>query len=446
MTELSRRQLLRLMGAGAAGAVLVGCGATPEPAAPTAAPAAAATEAPAAAGKAYEGVTLRMLSQGGAAYEKPVTLYAKEFEEMTGAKVEFDWAPWESMMPKLQADLASGTPQLDIFMNDIEFQYTVWPSLLPLDDLIEKYNYNMDGFFEPVYTFGGNVANQGKRFGIPISTGVSVIFYRTDLIDEFPTTWDAYEQLLIDLKEETGKPPLGFAGVTAQLVKLFLARYWSQGDPLLTPDWKPLINSEKGVKALTMLKDYALNYAPDGVLAWDNPDGCNAFKSGDVVVLESWPGFCLEGFEEDDSMVKGKWAMAKYPEGGTGNFTQHNATILNTSQNQDAAFEFIAYITNEEQQKRSALEYLNDPVRKSLYSDPELIEQFPWYPDYAKVLDAGKPFAPGVPQWLEMFISVGEAASLAISEEKTPQEALDEAAAKWDELFEQNPMEFEYVE
>ena len=39
-----------------------------------------------------------------------------------------------------------------------------------------------------------------------------------------------------------------------------------------------------------------------------------------------------------------------------------------------------------------------------------------------------------------------EAASLALSDQKTPQEALDEAAAKWDELFEQNPMDFEYVE
>lgn len=195
--SLSRRQLLKLMGAGAAGAVLAGCGATPETAAPT--------QAPAAAGKQYEGVTLRMLSQGGASYEKAVTLYAKEFEELTGAKVEFDWAPWESLMPKLQADLASGTPQLDIFLNDIEFQYTVWPSLLPLDDLIEQHGYDMDGFFEPVYKYGGNVANQGKRFGIPITSGVAVIFYRTDVVDEFPTTWADYEQLLIDLKDRDRK-------------------------------------------------------------------------------------------------------------------------------------------------------------------------------------------------------------------------------------------------
>ncbi|MCB0105424.1 MAG: hypothetical protein KDE53_05935, partial [Caldilineaceae bacterium] len=59
---------------------------------------------------------------------------------------------------------------------------------------------------------------------------------------------------------------------------------------------------------------------------------------------------------------------------------------------------------------------------------------------------AGKPFTPGVPQWLEMFIAVGEGASKALSDQATPQEALDEVAAKWTELIEQNPLAFEYSE
>src|SRR5207244_11569821 len=48
--------------------------------------------------------------------------YGKEFTASTGANVEFDFSPWETLMPKVQADLASGQPQFDLFMNDIEFQ------------------------------------------------------------------------------------------------------------------------------------------------------------------------------------------------------------------------------------------------------------------------------------------------------------------------------------
>ena len=67
-------------------------------------------------------------------------------------------------------------------------------------------------------------------------------------------------------------------------------------------------------------------------------------------------------------------------------------------------------------------------------------------PDYSAVLDRGRPFAPGVPQWLEMFIAVGEGASKALSDQATPTDALNEVAAKWEELFAQNPLEFEYKE
>lgn len=92
------------------------------------------------------------------------------------------------------------------------------------------------------------------RFGLPVVSGVSLVFYRKDLIESFPTTWADYEAVLAANTNDTMKG-FSFAGVTAQLVKLFLSRYWSQGDALMTPDWQPLINSEKGVMALTMLKD-----------------------------------------------------------------------------------------------------------------------------------------------------------------------------------------------
>ena len=57
-------------------------------------------------------------------------------------------------MPKLEADLAAGTAQYDFFCNDIEFQYTIYPSLLPINDLIAERGYDMEGFFEPIYTYG----------------------------------------------------------------------------------------------------------------------------------------------------------------------------------------------------------------------------------------------------------------------------------------------------
>jgi len=36
----------------------------------------------------------------------------------------------------------------------------------------------------------------GVRYGLPIRIGASWVFYRTDLIETFPTTWAEYEEVL----------------------------------------------------------------------------------------------------------------------------------------------------------------------------------------------------------------------------------------------------------
>ena len=449
---LNRREMLKALGLLSTSAALAACGPTGAP--PAAAPAAAeptATTAAAAAadtaGKKYDGMTLRMLTQAGADYEAPFRKWAEEFTGETGAAVEFEFAPWEQLMPKVQADLASGSPQFDLFCNDIEVQYTIWPNLEPINDFLKNSDYDMEGFFDPVYNYGEGIAgNTGVRFGLPIVSGVSLVFYRKDLIETFPTTWADYEAMLAANTNDTMKG-LSFAGVTAQLVKLFLARYWSQGDALLTPDWKPLINSEKGVKALTMLKDHMTKYAPEGILAWDNPEAANAFVAGEVAVYEGWGGFILPSLNDPaKSKVVDQWAIAPYPENGTGNFVQHNVVMMNTSQNKQAAFDLMAYLTQTAKQKEGAINNGITPARKSVFSDADVVAAVPYMPDYSAVLDRGRPFAPGVPQWLEMFIAVGEGASKALADQAEPQAALDEVAAKWEELFAQNPLEFEYKE
>jgi multiple sugar transport system substrate-binding protein len=284
------------------------------------------------------------------------------------------------------------------------------------------------------------------RYGLPLIVGVSVLFYRTDLIPQLPTTWAEYEKVLA-ANTGGGKYGLSFAGVPAQLVKLFLARYWSQGDALLTPEWKPLINSEKGVKAAQMLLDYSKKYAPPGVLAWDNPDASNAFLNGDAAVLEGWGGFILGSINDPaKSKVVDKWAIGPYPEKGTGNATQHNMVIFKQSKNPQAAFDFMAYATNPAAQKQSVLQFGIDAARASLYTDAEVVAKKPYLPDYAKVLEAGKPFTPGVPQWLEMFIGLAEGMSAILSEKSSPKDGMDEVAKKWEELIKQAPLSFPYAE
>jgi multiple sugar transport system substrate-binding protein len=431
----SRRELLKIAGAGAGVAALGGITALR----PTAVR---------AQDQKYAGTTLRGLTAGGGAYNPALVQFGKEFEEQTGAKVEWDEQPWEQLMPKIQADLAAGSPTYDIFCNDVEFQYTIYPYLQPINDFITSRAYNMDGFFEPIYKYGEGVAGgqAGVRYGLPIRIGASWVFYRTDLISEFPTTWADYEAALA-ANTGNGKYGLSFAGVPAQLVKLFLARYWYQGDPLLTPDWKPLINSDKGVAAVQRLFDNMKKYAPPGILAWDNPDASNAFLNGDVAVLEGWSAFIQPSLQDPaKSKVVDKWSVARYPENGTGNITQHNLVIFKTAKNADAAFDYIAYCTGLDNAKRLMLEFKEESPRKTVWADPEVAAAQPYLVNVASSYDLAKPFTPGLPQWLEMFIGLAEGLSSAMSEQKSPQDALNDVAKKWEELIKQAPPAFEYKE
>ena len=58
----------------------------------------------------------------------------------------------------------------------------------------------------------------------------------------------------------------------------------------------------------------------------------------------------------------------------------------------------------------------------------------------------GKPFTPGLPQWLELFIALAEGLSAAMSETASPQDALDTIAQKWTDAINQAKPDFEYKE
>ena len=197
-----------------------------------------------------------------------------------------------------------------------------------------------------------------------------------------------------------------------------------------------------------MMLEALKKYAPPGMLGWDNPDASNAFLNGDVAVLEGWASFILPSLEDPNkSKVMGKWSVAQFPENGTGNLTQHNLDIFKASKNVDAAFEYIAYCTGTENvEERHAGLFKEESPREVTWSDPEVLKAAPFLPEVAKQYAVGKPFTPGLPQWLELFIALAEGLSSAMSEQATPQAALDATAKKWTDAINQAKPTFAYKE
>ena len=399
--------------------------------------------------KKYEGIELRIMVHAGTTGETPIAEFAEEFSEKTGAKVSIETVAFENVLTKLMASIEAGEKGYDIYYSNPEFAYTLWPNLLPLSTYIEKFNYNTTDWFESAIKYGQGIGDDpNERYTIPASMVVAPVFYNTEMIPEYPTTWEDYNDILAANTNPPDKYGLAVAGVPVQTVRQFYARFWSLGDPLLMPDWKPLINNENGVKALEMLKNTFDNYVPEGVLGWDNPDAGAAFANGLCATYEGWTGNVLTYLNNPaENKIGDNWAVASYPENGTGNMTDNSFAILKNTANPDAAFEFIAGFTNKENSKRWAIEYgLESPI-KSIYDDPEVQAAQPWFAGYKAALDVAKPAFWKVPQWVELFIPTGEIVSKYLSGEITDaQAALDQLAGMWEESIQRAPLDFEYQE
>jgi ABC-type glycerol-3-phosphate transport system substrate-binding protein len=238
------------------------------------------------------------------------------------------------------------------------------------------------------------------------------------------------------------------AGVAGQLVKAFLARYWSLGDPLLTEDWVPLVNGPNGVEALEMLKYEFENFGPEGILGFQNPDAATLFANGDSVSYQNWPTWIMPKILDDEfpEVNVNNIGIIPFFNGGSGNLTNHALMIFEKSPNKDAAFEWIMYVASPENSKDMFLNYGVDVPRKSIYSDPEVLEKMPFMADFLTAVEGAKPIFLGVPYWLEMFLSIGQNTSKYMAGEVSAQSAVDQMADTWSELIEGNPMTFPYKE
>ena len=195
-----------------------------------------------------------------------------------------------------------------------------------------------------------------------------------------------------------------------------------------------------------MLFDQMKQYTPPGILAWDNPDASNAFLNGDVAVLEGWASFILPSLDDPDaSQVVDKWSVAKYPENGAVTSTQHNFAIFNTSQNVDAAFDYMAYCTGLET-LRVLNEFKEESPRKTVWTEPDVLAEQPYLETVVgRRTTSAAPSRPGWHRWLELFVGLAEL-SAALSEQKSPQDALNDVAANWTTVIAQAPPDWEYRE
>jgi multiple sugar transport system substrate-binding protein len=400
--------------------------------------------APYFAPRRFQGEKLTVLYMQSGTYDEAARLIAPEFEKATGATVEVVAFPYQNLHDNAANDLVTQTGAYDVIDVAGQWDGEFAPYLVPLDDYVARDGISGDAFIPNVWQLNG--LWEGTRNGIPNANDAMGILYRTDLYDgagvSVPKTWQEYNDNAAKL---TGNGVYGasWVGLGEQLQGSWLSRYWESGQPLCEKDWRPAFVNDAGVNAIMLLRE-ALKYAPEGMPGWGIPEQKSAVLAGELAQAELWPSFIrADARDPEKSKIIDKWALTPFP--GPSELSLWNLAIPATSPRQDLAWEWIKMYTTPENAKRFALQFGIGSPQLATWSDPELTQRFPEYPQILAAIEAGKPIW-RIPQFPAAWDVLQKELEKTVYQDADPKATLQTIADEWNKLLDQDPPTAPYVE
>ncbi|MET1413349.1 sugar ABC transporter substrate-binding protein [Roseibium sp. HPY-6] len=314
------------------------------------------------AGKPYEGTKLNILSVVTPQFDG-LMLRDGEFTELTGIETEWTFIPFGSLQEKINAEgiAANGTFDVVNYLDSWGPPNSHW--LMPIDDLMARDGISMDRY--PA-AFARSAQFEGKTLGFPLRAHPQLMFYRKDLIPEPPATWEDVVRIGKELKEShPDVAPLALYfnnDGNRQNLFIWLNFLWAAGGDVFNDDCTPAWTSEEALKAT---EDYIALHTVHGVtnpnsVAFVEQDARQSFMQGNSAMIPVW-WWAYSGFYNPDSstLTKDQVAFAGMPsyQGTTKTYAiSMPFSISDYSQNKDAAWEFMKWLSNPDMDKANAVE------------------------------------------------------------------------------------------
>ena len=324
---------------------------------------------------------------------------------------------------QLSLELNAEGDTFDILGLDViwtgEFSDNGW--LESLEDQRSEYEQGiLEGPFESA-TWGGEL------WAAPYMTNAGFLYYRTDLVDEAPTTWDELKEVGMAAAEQEGISAYVAQGAQYEgLVVNYLEYYWSAGGELFNADQtEVLFDEELALEALTFMQESLEDgfYAP-GFNTMQEDDGRSEFQSGNAVFMRNWPYAFELMSDPEESEVADDFAIAPLPtftgEGTVSTLGGYNNAVSAYSQNIDAAKEFVLWAATDEQAQRLLAETGPPPVLASTYDQLSDDVQIATLGD---ILPDARP-RPPAPNWNDISVEFQQEIFPAYNGDQDAQEAV----------------------
>src|SRR5436189_1200159 len=254
----------------------------------------------------------------------------------------------------------------------------------------------------------------GALFALPYVGNSQLFFYRKDLFQKYlinpPNTWDDVLAAAETIQQKetagaNGGQVYGYVERAAQgnaAVADFMPIFWAFGGEMFDSSGQPAVNSPEGIAALKMMIELG-KYAPRGYSSFNADEVGAHLLQGTAAMSINWPAWISSFNDASKSKVIGKMEFGQMPGAknpGRAEIGNWLIAIPRDAKNPDAAMDFLLWATGAEQMRLSA-ERGNPPTRRSVFSDPQLIAQFPAYPAQLRSLEGSRP-RPRTPLWNEI--------------------------------------------
>jgi trehalose/maltose transport system substrate-binding protein len=251
---------------------------------------------------------------------------------------------------------------------------------------------------------------EGELWAVPYNSNAGLFYYRTDLIDTPPTTWEEAVEVCTAGAQEAGIAPFVAQGAQYEgMVVNFMEYLFGGGGQLINEEGTEslLLEGDAGRQALEfMATSQAEGFYAPGFNTMQENEAVAEFQAGNAACMRNWPSFYAqlvgEGEEAAASEVQDSTGVTVLPtfvgEGTTGVTGGFNIGVNAFSDNVEAAQEFAIWAgTNEEVQLLLAGGSL-PPVIESVYD--QLPEEDPTLGLVGEILaDEKTGSRPPAPTW-----------------------------------------------
>ncbi len=349
-------------------------------------------------------------------FDKIIGDFEKENE---GVKITVLPVGWDELNSKIvQLYQADDAPDIMLAGTRSLRQFSELGIVEPLDE------YMSEEFIAPREKNVLETAKiNGTQYGIPFGFSSRALFYRTDLIDTPPTTWDELYETAKKVQEEN--PDIkGFAiptDITHGADEL-LNFIYQAGGRVVDEEGNYTLNTPENIEAFEFLAKFGEDDLIPDPVGTKRKDLPALFQNGDIAMCIYLP-MNLDVFDSNEE--ENPYSTAMLPKGKeiAETLVTDSYTISSLSENKDIAWKFIEFAGQIEYQRqineRGWFPILTEEKEDERYQQ-DLIKPF------NEMIQYGVP-EPHVENWDLFNQAFTEAAQKVLTGQATAKEALNEA-------------------